>query len=76
MVIRGHHGPAGLFLACGLALAQVSFLVMEMRQDHPDTWFIELVGNRDLNVLSTEALYRRSLLTGIFGDLTNFVLVR
>jgi 2-polyprenyl-6-methoxyphenol hydroxylase-like FAD-dependent oxidoreductase len=68
-VIIAGAGPAGLFLACELALAQVSVLVIEKRRDHHDTWFTGPLGNRGLNVPSTEALYRRDLLAGIFGDL-------
>ena len=63
-------GPVGLFLACELALARVSVLVIEMRMDHDDTWFSGPLGHRGLSVPSTEALYRRDLLAGVFGDLT------
>ena len=55
-------GPVGLFLACELALAQCSVLVLEKAQT-PHSPLKQLpFGIRGLSALSVEALYRRGLL--------------
>jgi len=55
-------GPVGLFLACELALARCSVLVLEKAQT-PHSPLKQLpFGIRGLSALSVEALYRRGLL--------------
>ena len=55
-------GPVGLFLACELALAKCSVLLLE-KAENPHSPLKQLpFGLRGLNVLSVEALYRRGLL--------------
>jgi 2-polyprenyl-6-methoxyphenol hydroxylase-like FAD-dependent oxidoreductase len=55
-------GPVGLFLACELALANCSVLVLE-KEENPHSPLKQLpFGIRGLNALSVEALYRRGLL--------------
>jgi 2-polyprenyl-6-methoxyphenol hydroxylase-like FAD-dependent oxidoreductase len=55
-------GPVGLFLACELALAKCSVLVLEKAQT-PHSPLKQLpFGIRGLSALSVEALYRRGLL--------------
>src|SRR5580698_3115534 len=61
VVISGA-GPVGLFLACELALAQCSVLILEKAQT-PHSPLKQLpFGIRGLSALSVEALYRRGLL--------------
>ena len=61
-VIISGAGPVGLFLACELALAKCSVLVLE-KAEHPHSPLKQLpFGMRGLNALSIEALYRRGLL--------------
>ena len=61
-VIISGAGPVGLFLACELALAKCSVLILEKTAD-PHSPLKQLpFGIRGLNVLSVEALYRRGLL--------------
>lgn len=61
-VIISGAGPVGLFLACELALAQCSVLILE-KAEHPHSPLKQLpFGIRGLNALSVEALYRRGLL--------------
>lgn len=61
VVISGA-GPVGLFLACELALANCSVLVLE-REPDPHTPFKLLpFGMRGLSAPTIEALYRRGLL--------------
>ena len=61
-VIISGAGPAGLFLACELALAKCSVLVLE-KAENPHSPLKQLpFGLRGLNALSVEALYRRGLL--------------
>ena len=61
VVISGA-GPVGLFLACELALAKCSVLVLE-KTESPHSPLKQLpFGLRGLNSLSVEALYRRGLL--------------
>ena len=55
-------GPVGLFLACELALAQCSVLILE-KAEHPRSPLKQLpFGIRGLSSPSIEALYRRDLL--------------
>jgi 2-polyprenyl-6-methoxyphenol hydroxylase-like FAD-dependent oxidoreductase len=61
-VIISGAGPVGLFLACELALANCSVLILEKAED-PHSPLKQLpFGMRGLNALSIEALYRRGLL--------------
>src|ERR1700742_4677436 len=61
-VIISGGGPVGLFLACELALAQCSVLILE-KAENPHSPLKQLpFGIRGLSALSVEALYRRGLL--------------
>lgn len=61
-VIISGAGPVGLFLACELALAKCSVLILE-KTENPHSPLKQFpFGIRGLNVLSVEALYRRGLL--------------
>ncbi|WP_114941537.1 FAD-dependent monooxygenase [Mucilaginibacter endophyticus] len=61
-VIISGAGPVGLFLACELALAKCSVLILEKAQD-PHTPLKQLpFGIRGLSAPTIEALYRRGLL--------------
>ncbi|MGI4862742.1 MAG: FAD-dependent monooxygenase [Janthinobacterium lividum] len=61
-IIISGAGPVGLFLACELALANCSVLVLE-KAENPLSPLKQLpFGVRGLNALSVEALYRRGLL--------------
>jgi 2-polyprenyl-6-methoxyphenol hydroxylase-like FAD-dependent oxidoreductase len=61
-VIISGAGPVGLFLACELALAKCSVLILEKTQT-PHSPLKQLpFGIRGLSALSVEALYRRGLL--------------
>jgi 2-polyprenyl-6-methoxyphenol hydroxylase-like FAD-dependent oxidoreductase len=61
-VIIAGAGPVGLFLACELALAKASVLVLERDAD-PHSPFKQLpFGIRGLSAPTIEALYRRGLL--------------
>ena len=61
-VIIAGAGPVGLFLACELALANCSVLLLE-KAENPHSPLKQLpFGLRGLNSLSVEALYRRGLL--------------
>jgi 2-polyprenyl-6-methoxyphenol hydroxylase-like FAD-dependent oxidoreductase len=61
-VIISGAGPVGLFLACELALAKCSVLILE-KAENPDSPLKRLpFGLRGLNALSVETLYRRGLL--------------
>jgi len=61
-VIVSGAGPVGLFLACELALAKASVLVLERDAD-PHSPFKQLpFGIRGLSAPTIEALYRRGLL--------------
>src|SRR5580693_6280741 len=61
-VIISGAGPVGLFLACELALAKCSVLVLEKAGD-PDSPLKRLpFGIRGLSAPTIEALYRRGLL--------------
>lgn len=61
-VIIAGAGPVGLFLACELALAGCSVLVLEKAAAAPTPLKQLPFGLRGLNALSVEALYRRGLL--------------
>jgi 2-polyprenyl-6-methoxyphenol hydroxylase-like FAD-dependent oxidoreductase len=62
-VIIAGAGPVGLFLACELALAQCSVLVLE-KADIPDSPLKQMpFGLRGLSAPSIEALHRRGLLS-------------
>lgn len=61
-VIISGAGPVGLFLACELALAGCSVLVLEKAPAAPSRLKQLPFGLRGLNALSVEALYRRGLL--------------
>jgi glycine/D-amino acid oxidase-like deaminating enzyme len=61
-VIISGAGPVGLFLACELALAKCSVLILEKAED-PHSPLKQLpFGIRGLNAPSIEALHRRGLL--------------
>jgi 2-polyprenyl-6-methoxyphenol hydroxylase-like FAD-dependent oxidoreductase len=61
-VIIAGAGPVGLFLACELAIAKCSVLILE-KAENPHSPLKQLpFGLRGLNALSVEALYRRGLL--------------
>ena len=61
-VIISGAGPVGLFLACELAMAKCSVLVLEKAQALESPLKRLPFGLRGLNALSVEALYRRGLL--------------
>ncbi len=62
-VIISGAGPVGLFLACELALAKCSVLILE-KAENPQSPLKQLpFGIRGLSAPSIEALYRRGLLT-------------
>jgi 2-polyprenyl-6-methoxyphenol hydroxylase-like FAD-dependent oxidoreductase len=61
-VIIAGAGPVGLFLACELALAKCSVLVLEKTENLHSPLKRLPFGLRGLNALSVEALYRRGLL--------------
>jgi 2-polyprenyl-6-methoxyphenol hydroxylase-like FAD-dependent oxidoreductase len=61
-VIISGAGPVGLFLACELALAKCSVLILE-KAENPQSPFKQLpFGIRGLSAPTIEALYRRGLL--------------
>src|ERR1700734_3631762 len=61
-VIIAGAGPVGLFLACELALAKCSVLILE-KAENPHSPLKQLpFGIRGLSTHSVEALYRRGLL--------------
>lgn len=61
-VIISGAGPVGLFLACELAMAKCSVLILE-KAENPYSPLKQLpFGLRGLNALSVEAIYRRGLL--------------
>ncbi|MES2279236.1 MAG: FAD-dependent monooxygenase [Bacteroidota bacterium] len=61
-VIISGAGPVGLFLACELALAKCSVLVLEKISDSPSPLKQLPFGIRGLSAPTIEALYRRGLL--------------
>lgn len=66
VVIAGG-GPVGLFLACELALADVSVLVLEQMEDTRTLLKEGFMGGRALHLPSVEAFYRRGLLGEVRG---------
>ncbi|KAE8363153.1 FAD binding domain-containing protein [Aspergillus caelatus] len=67
-VIIAGAGPVGLFLACELATAGVSVLVLERETQLASPWKEGLFGRRGLYIPSVEAFYRRGMLKEIFGE--------
>jgi 2-polyprenyl-6-methoxyphenol hydroxylase-like FAD-dependent oxidoreductase len=67
-VIIAGAGPVGLLLACELALAPISVLVLEREAKLESRWKIQPLGMRGLNTLSVEMFYRRGLLGKLFGN--------
>ncbi|OGM49760.1 putative pentachlorophenol 4-monooxygenase [Aspergillus bombycis] len=67
-VIIAGAGPVGLFIACELATAGVSVLVLERDTQPESPWKEGLLGHRGLYIPSIEAFYRRGMLQEIFGD--------
>ena len=64
-VIISGAGPVGLFLACELALAKCSVLILEKAED-PHSPLKQLpFGIRGLSAPTIEALHRRGLLSGL-----------
>ena len=61
-VIISGAGPVGLFLACELALAKCSVLILEKAETLHSPLKQLPFGIRGLSTLSVEALYRRGLL--------------
>src|ERR1700753_1373406 len=61
-VIISGAGPVGLFLACELALAKCSVLILERAENLQSPLKRLPFGIRGLSALSVEALYRRGLL--------------
>ncbi|KAJ9605947.1 hypothetical protein H2200_009796 [Cladophialophora chaetospira] len=68
-VIVSGAGPVGLFLACELAQAGVSVLVLEREQSPESPWKTGLHGTRGLHIHSIEAFYRRGLLDKILHNI-------
>ncbi|KAF2791976.1 FAD/NAD(P)-binding domain-containing protein [Melanomma pulvis-pyrius CBS 109.77] len=63
-------GPVGLLLACELALANVSTLVLEKNATLADPWRDGALGFRLLNHPSAETFYRRGLLSKVIATET------
>jgi 2-polyprenyl-6-methoxyphenol hydroxylase-like FAD-dependent oxidoreductase len=61
-VIISGAGPVGLFLACELALARCSVLVLDKAENPHSPWKQLPFGMRGLSAPTIEALYRRGLL--------------
>ncbi|KAI0179825.1 monooxygenase [Hypoxylon sp. FL1284] len=61
-VIIAGAGPIGLFLACELALAKVSVLVIEREPQPYSPWKSKELAMRALNTPSLEAFYRRGMI--------------
>lgn len=59
-------GPVGLFLACELALANASVLVLESELKPESPWKASPLDMRGLNTPTLEALNRRGLLSNLF----------
>ncbi|MES2111746.1 MAG: FAD-dependent monooxygenase [Bacteroidota bacterium] len=64
-VIISGAGPVGLFLACELALAKCSVLMLEKAEDAHSPLKQLPFGIRGLSAPTIEALYRRNLLSGL-----------
>ncbi|KAI8223811.1 Monoogygenase [Colletotrichum sp. SAR 10_86] len=69
-VIVAGAGPVGLLLACEVALAGASVLILERDAKPESEWKSNPVGFRGLHLPSIELLYRRDLLGKLY-DLTN-----
>ncbi|KFA69875.1 hypothetical protein S40285_08656 [Stachybotrys chlorohalonatus IBT 40285] len=67
-VIIAGGGPVGLQLACELALARASVLVLEANVSRESPWKVHPLGRRALNVPSIETFYRRGLLDKILDS--------
>lgn len=65
-VIIAGAGPVGLFLACELALAKTSVLVLESSPTAESPWKLLPLGRRNLNTPSIETFYRRRMLEKVF----------
>ena len=65
-VIIAGAGPIGLFLACELALARTSVLVLERDLKPESEWKVAPLGLRGLQTPSVETLHRRGLLNKFF----------
>ncbi|OCT50005.1 putative pentachlorophenol 4-monooxygenase [Cladophialophora carrionii] len=68
-VIVAGAGPVGLFLACELAVAGVSVLVLEQQESPESPWKVGLHGTRGLHIHSIEAFYRRGLLDKVLHNI-------
>ncbi|KAI1808066.1 FAD binding domain-containing protein [Daldinia bambusicola] len=66
-VIIAGGGPVGLFLACELAMADLSVLVLEREPSPNSPSKVGPPGMRALNTASMEALYRRGLLDKVIS---------
>jgi 2-polyprenyl-6-methoxyphenol hydroxylase-like FAD-dependent oxidoreductase len=64
-VIIAGAGPVGLFLACELALAKCSVLILEKAEDPHSPLKRLPFGIRGLSAPTIEALYRRGLLNDL-----------
>ncbi|MFC5663917.1 FAD-dependent oxidoreductase [Kitasatospora misakiensis] len=60
-------GPVGLFLACELALAGCSVVVLERDPEPRSPWKAEPLGMRGLSAASVEAFYRRGMLRALLA---------
>ncbi|OKL60869.1 hypothetical protein UA08_03360 [Talaromyces atroroseus] len=67
-VIIAGAGPVGLLLACELAMARTSVLVLEREAKFESRWKTQPLGMRGLSTLSVEIFYRRGLLGKLFGN--------
>lgn len=67
-VIVAGAGPVGLFLACELATAGISVLVLERDAEPDSPWKTGPLGRRGLNVRAVEAFYRRRLMDKVLGQ--------
>ncbi|KAG5919472.1 hypothetical protein E4U61_000858 [Claviceps capensis] len=61
-------GPVGLFVACELALHDVSVIVLERDADSDNVWKKGLLGVRGMYKPALEAFYRRGLLADLLYD--------
>ncbi|EXJ61969.1 hypothetical protein A1O7_02401 [Cladophialophora yegresii CBS 114405] len=68
-VVVAGAGPVGLFLACELAVAGVSVLVLEQQESPESPWKVGLHGTRGLHIHSIEAFYRRGLLDKVLHNI-------
>ncbi|KAG5943125.1 hypothetical protein E4U59_000660 [Claviceps monticola] len=61
-------GPVGLFVACELALHDVSVIVLERDADSDNVWKKGLLGSRGIYKPAIEAFHRRGLLADLLYD--------